>query len=211
MNKHLILEKAIEKIKIWAESSRAQIRFNPPASPDSLEKLKASLHAPLPEDLLHTLSLMDGENWRSCGLIGSWHLMSIEEILSEWQTMAQLAADGVFGKNEGEAKTPPYINNFWWNPQWIPIVSSGSGHFYCLDTDPPSPDRFGQVLLFLHDQPQRYLVAGSLSAWFRRIAHDLEAGLYQWDAEHGFNNEALMWSSLEGKHIFDDIPGRRVV
>ncbi len=206
-----ILKTAVNKLTNWAEDNIPQVRFNPPARSDALEAFAASSHIALPEGLCTYLQTINGEHWRSIGLIGSWRLMPIQEIQSEWQTMAKLAADSVFGKNEGEAKLSPYLKNFWWNPHWIPFVTSGSGHFFCLDTDPPKPERYGQVLLFLHDQPQRYLVAGSLGAWFRRIAHDLEAGFYHWDPDHGFNNEALMWSSLEGKHIFDDIPGRRVV
>jgi len=65
-------------------------------------------------------------------------------------------------------------------------VTSGSGDYFCLDMNPLEPKRVGQVLLFLRDQPGRPLIAGSLRAWFDRIARDLEAGLYTFNEENGF-------------------------
>jgi cell wall assembly regulator SMI1 len=207
---------AFERIRDWSRKNVPDLRFNPPADPEALAQLREALPLPIPQDLQTYLRLSDGERWNSSGVIGNWRLMSIEEILRQWKFMQGLIAQGAFDKNIGAADDSPYIKNYWWNPAWIPVVTSGNGHFFCLDTDPPEPDRFGQVLLFLHDDPARYLVASSLGAWFERIARDLESGLYFHGVDEGdgtplFNNEAFMWSSLEGKHIYDDIPGRRIV
>jgi hypothetical protein len=54
-------------------------------------------------------------------------------------------------------------------------------------------------------------VAGSLRAWFDRIARDLAEGAYAYDEEAGFNSEALMWSSLQKKHLFDGFEGKMIV
>jgi hypothetical protein len=66
------------------------------------------------------------------------------------------------------------------------------------------------VFLFFQDQPARPLAAASLATWLNRITHDLSAGVYTFDEEKGFNGEAFLWSSLEGKHLLDKIPGRRI-
>ena len=66
------------------------------------------------------------------------------------------------------------------------------------------------MLLFLHEQPERTLAAGSLGAWLDRINRDLAAGLYTFDDVEGFNGEAFLWSALEGKHLLDNIDGKLV-
>jgi cell wall assembly regulator SMI1 len=116
--------------------------------------------------------------------------------------------DRQLGEN---ANTPtPAVKGLWWNPGWIPIVSSGSGHLICLDMDPNQAGNVGQVILFLHDDGQRPLIAHNLRAWFVRLADDLERGLYKIvedaDGYRHFNGHALMWSSLEAKDLYDDPP-----
>lgn len=104
----------------------------------------------------------------------------------------------------------PYIQKSWWLPGWIPIVSSDTGDYFCLDTNPPEAKRSGQVILFLHNRPERPLIAASLRHWFDRITRDLDDGVYTFTEQDGFNGEALMWSALEGKHLLDDIEGRLI-
>jgi cell wall assembly regulator SMI1 len=142
-------------------------------------------------------------------MIGNWRILPIAEIQGAWGLLTKLAKKGAF--TSLEPKAPIYIRDVWWHPSWIPIVESGTGDYFCLDTAPLKPDRVGQVLLFLQNRPERPLVAGSLSAWFDRIARDLVEGAYAYDKEAGFNSEALMWSSLQKKHLFDDIEGKPVV
>ncbi len=68
----------------------------------------------------------------------------------------------------------------------------------------------GQIILFLHDDEGRYLVARSLRAWFERLAADFERGLYEIvtdeDGYQHFNSHALLWSSLEGQRLYGAPP-----
>lgn len=105
---------------------------------------------------------------------------------------------------------PTAKQGLWWNPRWIPIVTSGSGHLFCVDLDPGPAGTLGQIILFLHDDKGRYLIAHSLRAWFARLTADLECGLYEIvEDENGyqhFNSHALMWSSLEGQELYEPPP-----
>ncbi len=136
-------------------------------------------------------------------------MMPIAEIQASWGFLRQLAAKGAFA--ELELQPSPYLHSAWWHPGWIPVVSSDTGDYFCVDSDPPEPKRYGQVLLFLHEQPDRPLVAGSLGAWLARIHRDLADGLYTFDKVEGFNGEAFLWSALEGKHLLDNRPGKQIV
>ncbi len=200
---------AFTKIMTWMAGKVSDVQFNPPARPNAVRNLAEKSGLNLPEGLTTYLGLADGEKRKSAGAIGNWRMMPVHEIQGQWGLMASLAAKCAFHDSQ-PVKSSPYIKTYWWNPLWIPIVASDNGHYFCLDTDPPQPDRFGQVMLYLADDPRRYLVAGSLGDWFERIAQDLEAGLYTYDPIEGFNGEAFMWSALEGKHHFDDIPDRLI-
>ena len=185
------------------------VTLRPPADPAALDNFAAKSSLSLPDDLLELFRIADGEIRTSAGMIGNWRLLSIAETQAAWGLLTQLSRKGAFAERQPE--TPPYIRKAWWDASWVPIVGSGDGGFFCLDTNPPEPERAGQVLLFHKEKPERPLIAVSLRTWFDRIARDLDAGLYTFDADTGFNGEAFLWSALEGKHLLDDLEGKLMV
>lgn len=200
---------SLAKLQTWARIHVSDVTFRPPAPPKAINNFTEKSGLDLPPDLRQYLLIADGETRKSAGMIGNWRLMPIAEIQAAWGMLTKLAEKGAFtGK---QPCTTPYIKEAWWHAGWIPFVSSDTGHYFCLDTDPPEPLRTGQVLIFLQDRPERYLIAPNLGAWFDRIARDLEAGLYTYDEVNGFNGEAFMWSALEGKHLFDNPKGQLIV
>ena len=203
-----LITESFRKIQAWLNKNAPDISFREPADPSAITNFVEKSGLSLPEDLHRVLCAADGERRSSTGMIGNWRLMSIAEIQASWGLLANLSEKGAFVGQEAEA--PVYIRNSWWDQAWIPCVTSGSGDYFCLDMNPLEPKRVGQVLLFLRDQPGRPLIAGSLRAWFDRIARDLEAGLYTFNEENGFNGEAFMWSALQKKHLFDGIQGKLI-
>lgn len=203
------ISESLAAIKNWALDNAPGVTFRPPAAPEAIENFAEKSGLTVPGDLRQVLLITDGETKKSAGMIGNWRLMPISEIQAAWGLLSKLAEKGAFSGQEPDAS--PYIRQAWWHPGWIPVASSDTGHYFCLDTDPPDIDRMGQVLLFLQDRPERPLVAGSLRAWLDRIARDLEAGVYSYDKIEGFDGEAFMWSALEGKHLFDDVEGKLIV
>ncbi|MDY6867297.1 MAG: SMI1/KNR4 family protein [Chloroflexota bacterium] len=203
------LTESYAKIQAWARAHAPDITFRPPAEPTAIDNFATESGLTIPEDLRSALLVADGETPNSGGMIGNWRILPIAEIQGAWGLLAKLAKKDAFAGLEPEA--PLFIRDAWWHTGWIPIVESGTGDFFCLDAAPPDPDRTGQVLLFLQNRPERPLVAGSLRAWFDRIARDLAEGAYAYDEEAGFNSEALMWSSLQKKHLFDGFEGKMIV
>lgn len=208
MDQNNPLTDALARIKTWAKKNAPNVTFQPPADPAAIEIFVQKSGLALPSELLQYLSVMDGEPSKSAGMIGNWRLMPITEIQSAWGWLTRTTEKGAFTGQT--AQTSPYIRPAWWHPGWIPFVSSDADDYFCIDSDPPEPERFGQVILYLQGRPERLLVAGDLNSWFERIARDLEAGVYTYDVINGFDGEALMWSSLEGKHIFDNNPGKLI-
>jgi cell wall assembly regulator SMI1 len=200
---------SFNEIQAWMLDNAPDVAFRPSANPAAIECFRDKSGINLPEDLIQTLLITDGETRKSAGAIGNWRMMTIAEIQGAWGLLSQLAVKGAF--DELTPQHSPYLRPVWWHPGWIPIVSSDTGDYYCIDTDPPEADRNGQILLFIQNHPTRPLVATSLPCWFDRIARDLAAGVYTYDEVEGFDGEAFLWSSLEGKHLLDDIEGVLVV
>jgi len=199
---------SLSQIIAWMQIHVPVINFRPPASEAAIANFIKKSGLRIPDDLHQMLLIIDGEEHHSAGAIGNWRLMPIAEIQTAWGWLTQLSENSAF---EGRTPKPsPYIRPVWWHTGWIPIVSSDTGDYFCIDTDPAESSRQGQVLLFLQNKPVRYLIGGSITAWYKRIVQDLEAGLYNYNPEMGFNNEAFMWSALEGKHHFDDTEGKLV-
>ena len=203
------LTTSFNQLQTWARKHAPTVTFRPPADPAVVENFAAKSGLTLPDSLREALRIADGETRASSGMIGNWRLLPLAEIQGAWGLLTQLAEKGAFVGLEPE--TPPYLRNVWWHPGWIPIVASGSGDFFCLDTAPPEAARTGQVVLFLQGRPERPLIAGGWRAWWDRIARDLESGVYTYHEETGFNGEAFLWSALQGKHLLDGRNGKRVV
>jgi cell wall assembly regulator SMI1 len=200
---------SIAKLQDWMKNNAPGVAFRPPANPDALDNFAEKCGLTLPDDLRQLLLVTDGETRKSPGSIGNWRIMPINEIQAAWGLLTQLSAKGAFSDLAPEHS--PYLRADWWHSSWIPVVSSDTGDYFCIDTDPPETERAGQVLLYRQEQPARPLVAANLAGWLDRITHDLSAGIYTYDQVEGFNGEAFLWSSLEGKHLLDDIEGTLVV
>lgn len=209
MNKIPPITTTLAQIQSWMQNYAPDVVFRPPATPNAIDCFAYKSSLTVPEGLRQTLLITDGETRKSAGMIGNWRLMPIGEIQAAWGLLKKLTEKGAFA--DRAPKPSPYIQKTWWYSAWIPIVTSDQGNYFCLDTDPPDPERFGQVLLFLQNRSERPLIAGSLPAWFDRISRDLESGQYQYDEVNGFNGEAFLWSALEGKHLLDDINGTLTV
>lgn len=201
-----LVTESLTKLQAWMADNAPGVAFRPPANPAAIDNFATISGLRLPDDLRQMLLLTDGETRKSAGAIGNWRLMPIAEIQAAWGLLSQMAVKGAFAGLVPEPS--PYLRPDWWHPAWVPMVSSDSGNFICIDTNPPETKRYGQVLLFLQDRPARPLVAANLSAWLDRILRDLANGIYSFDNEEGFNGEAFFWSSLEGKHLLDDVEGK---
>jgi cell wall assembly regulator SMI1 len=200
----MTLETDLARFQAWMQRNHPAITFNPGADQASIQAVEAAVGRSLPPECQTYLGLLNGERWNSAGAIGNWRLLDTASMVKSWRLMNNLLADGVFGANRNPAT--PAIKGHWWNPAWIPLVDSGSGHYFCLDLDPNRRGKAGQVMLFLHDSDKRHLIARSLPAWIGQIVADLEQNRYELVETNGtgrFRQEAFMHSSLEGQTIYD--------
>jgi len=176
------------KIEKWLdENAPASLAsLQPPASAEPIADLEKQLGLPLagpggklPGELKESLLVHNGakaEGSAFWGLVEGWMLLSCEGIASWWRTMAELQDGGDF--NDCEAEGDGEVKSDWWNRRWIPILEGPGGDLLCIDMDPDECGTEGQVIRFLHDEPDREVCETSLESLLRKFVVDLENGDY---------------------------------
>ena len=108
------------------------------------------------------------------GLIYREQFLSIDKIIREWECWHELLEQF---QDEDDASEPDEgIKSNWWNPLWIPFTHDGCGNHICVDLDPDTKGKFGQVIRMWHDISHRELYATSFLEWFDNYVKGLETG-----------------------------------
>lgn len=182
--------------KLW-QRAEAVLKSKHPGRHKSLNKgatdaqltaLEKTLGVVLPDDFKASLKLHNGQNDSGPGVLRGWELLSTDRILDEWNVWKELYDGGDFEENEGEPAAG--VKPHWWHPLWIPITSDGGGNHQCLDLDPATGGKRGQVIQMWHDEGSRALEGASFEAWFGDFVQALEAGeAYEDDDEEEDDQE----------------------
>jgi len=161
--------------------------FGPPANENSILAAEGLLGAGLPEDFRASLAIHNGDamkkigpgEWQSDGPFAHLELLSLDAMLSEWQTWQDsIGAQGLDPEPDGP------VRKLWWNPLWIPFtVIGGSTWHHCLDLDPAPGGAPGQIIEIVDDEPLRRVVAPGFRAFLEDLAADLERGRYTLDED----------------------------
>lgn len=179
------MEQLWRRIESWLEARAPELleRLLPGASEADLARFEQQLGRRIPEDVRRSLAIHGGQPAGSYGALGDWALLRPDDSVERWRTLTQLLDAG-----ELVDPLPDQVRGamarVWWSASWIPIASDSAGSLLCADTAPPPAGVPGQIVLFLHNEPWREVVAESFAALLARFADDLEAGHYR--AERGY-------------------------
>lgn len=173
------------RLEAWLNEHAESISkaLNTGATSLQIELLEKKIGKTLPEDFIAFYKIHNGQNDRSLGLYDGEIVLSIDRIIGEWSVWDELLQSGDFATYTSSPESG--IKNNWWNPYWIPITSDGNGNHYCLDLDPSSNGKYGQVIRMWHDDPMRELLAHSFTDWINAYISDLENGLYVYSEDAG--------------------------
>jgi cell wall assembly regulator SMI1 len=88
--------------------------------------------------------------------------LSLEDALEAWRHQQKMLDSGVF-RDAKVRQTRGPVRAHWWNRRWLPIASTSSGDFSCVDLDPDSGGLVGQIIAFWHDFDDRKVLAENLA------------------------------------------------
>ncbi|WP_175844770.1 SMI1/KNR4 family protein [Burkholderia arboris] len=142
--------------------------LNGPADELAIAELQTALGATLPDDLIASLRLHDGQVDPDAVFAESDALLSAQEIVAQWSIWQKLVSSGDFDGMSSEPDTG--IRDDWYNLKWLPFTHDGSGNHLCIDLDPAAGGVAGQVIRVWHDDELRERVASSYAEWLSGVA-----------------------------------------
>ncbi|VWB32206.1 molybdopterin biosynthesis moeA protein [Burkholderia aenigmatica] len=142
--------------------------LNGPASAHAIAALHGTLGTTLPDDLLESLRLHDGQADPATVFAENDALLSAHEIIAQWSIWKKLVSGGDFDDMTSDPAAG--IRDDWYNLKWIPFTHDGSGNHLCVDLDPAEGGTVGQVIRVWHDDDRRERVASSYAEWLARVA-----------------------------------------
>lgn len=169
------------RIEDWLRENAPEVLDNllPGVTRDAIRVTETALDVTLPDDMVASYLIHDGQDNYSPALMGEWQLLSIEEVAYQWDIMRGLllANDEVAaGIDRGDAMG--LVRPDWWNLRWVPVAYNGGGDLHCVDLDPASGGTMGQMTTFWHVDEERELLAPSFRDWLSGYADDLEQSKY---------------------------------
>lgn len=185
-----------DRIEAWLKKHAKDIlkSLKPGVKSQALKQVETRLSVTLPPDFTASVARYNGQRDEAetglipcerglSGLEPAWRLLSLDEIISTWEEMKVLVDAGEF--NDRITDPAPGVRGDWWCTSWVPFADNGGGDSLCLDMSPVEGGNVGQIVLFSHEARGRPLLATSFEELLTRLADELEAGQYIFDADSG--------------------------
>jgi cell wall assembly regulator SMI1 len=179
------VEDAWRRIVAWYEANTppGTLLLPPGATETAIRSAERAMGLSLPSDLRAFYRLHDG-------LGGKWLLhygefFSLAKMLDGWEAHRHLERSQRTQIAKG-GWVPLDLNGpirpVWWSPRRVPVTWIGASDGVMADLDPAAGGDVGQLVEFLHEVGPRCVLATSFTAWLRRLAAGLEAGLFECDS-----------------------------
>ncbi len=174
-----------DRIEAWlsANAPRVLESLQPGATDEAIKLAESVLGVQFPAAFKESYAIHDGQVEEAPGLINGCELLSLERIVDEWSIWGELIAEGEFTGLQSQSDGP--VSHEWWNTKWVPITYDGTGNHHCVDLDPAEGGELGQMIVMMHDDPYRPVIAPNFADWLEAFAEDLETGIYVYDEEDG--------------------------
>lgn len=160
-------------------SPRAAATLRKPATDKALAALEQALKVKLPADLRTLLSLHDGQDEKKRLAVifakTTWFLLPAASIISTYESLNELEADGEFDDVEGSNRDG-LVKPLWWSDAWVPFATNAGGDSLCVDAGPTKKGKVGQLLWWFHDEDFREREARHLTGFFSDYAKALSGG-----------------------------------
>ena len=189
------LTKTLAEMQQWLEKVAPDEldELNEPATEEAIIKLNEAYAGDVHEDVLTLYGWHDGgqipDPW--------WELSDIDEVIR------------IKGLHESMPDLHEQTN--WWNNDWIPIGADEDGNHLCVDMGGCFDGAPGQVLIFMHDDSERQVVAPSLGTYLEVLLRACQEGVLEYDEEEGFATDENLdaWDEFLSSQI-DGYPRQKM-
>ena len=179
MNQSRTVNNSWSRIESWLKENAPSYAQNlgKRAVESDLATLAKKFGVTFPQSFVDSCMIHAGDK-NECDFIpdgfGTFFLLTLKNISSEWKMLNEVKSYGDF--DDCVAEPQDGIANEWWSDGWIPFASNGGGDLLCFDTKPGEGGQMWQIVKFIHDEPERQLVASSFEEWLTLVADAIDAG-----------------------------------
>jgi cell wall assembly regulator SMI1 len=174
------LEHRWKTIVAWLEEQRPDVleTFRPPTTASAIAAAEEELGRPLPDSYKRFLAIHDGQEDAS-PMVGTCSLFPVGSLAGEFRSLhALFEAEGAVD----EDLAGPGVRPVECAHGWVPIGRSARGRdFLCIDLDPASGGRPGQIVQLSIDFDDRPLVAASFADLLSLFYTQLQTGEIETD------------------------------
>lgn len=173
------VKKSWSRIETWLGTHAPSYAkaLGKPATEKSIATLTDKFDLKFPKPFVDSSLIHTGQK-DECDFIpdgfGTFFLLQLKDIPREWKMLNDIKAYGDF--DDFNPEPDDGVANEWWTKAWIPFASNGGGDLLCLDSKPPKGGKKWQVVKFVHDGPERPILASSFGEWLGQVADAVESG-----------------------------------
>lgn len=139
---HMLIEAFKSKLDIF------DTFMNKGANEKEILDLENSISLALPVSYIDLLKTYNGE--KRLGIMAGFGFLSIEDVKIQWDffriSSGQGEPESIYQKNK--------IKNILYSAKRVPFAHDGSGNFLCIDYDPASQGKSGQILYLPAGDPE---------------------------------------------------------
>lgn len=172
-----------DRIHVWLAANAPDVlaSLRPGATEEAIQVAEREMGVKLPDDVRDCYRFHDGQGCKNeestpPGFLYGQHWQSLADILADWHVRMHLVDIGNYGRGRSTSEDP--IRTDWWHPAWVPLTTSHTGAWNCLDLAPAPGGDVGQIISWQNDDPDREIEASSFSEWLAGFAEELELGVW---------------------------------
>jgi len=150
-----------------------------------IQVAEQSLGFELPEDLVSLYEFANGQltPWdtdapRDAGrwapMFGNYYFFSIEKATDEYLRQKSIFSDDEMMNLDKPVRGNDPVRGVAWNPGWFPFAGDDNGNMYSVDMFPATGGVKGQVIEHGADDPQRKVVASSVTELMKIASLELD-------------------------------------
>lgn len=168
-----------DRLDRWFDRHLPEVaaELRPGASAAAIEAFERATRRTLPDDVRASFRIHDGQRnpCRTTGCIYGLALMSLDQILEDWELSRRPPDDGAAW--EGARSYPAgAVQACRSHPGWIPLTHDWSGNHLGVDLAPGLKGTWGQVIVFGTSEYRLFVAAESWAAFLTDYYSALRTG-----------------------------------
>jgi cell wall assembly regulator SMI1 len=200
-----------QRLKAWfAQHLPVVIRsLRRGATAKKIRSVERALGRKLPEDLVESYRLHDGQEYPlfdAPGLVYGLPLLPLTNCLREWRHWKEAREgdeDGMRSLDAGCVSFPDgAVRQLYTHTAWVPVSEDCGGNNLGIDLDPGPKGTAGQVIVFGRDDDDNHCVlAASWGQFLTDLAEELEAGNYRIEQQEGAGSPTFDLAVPDVRHF----------